>query len=440
MHQRVPRRVSAPETIGTQEERDTAPMFSPPPEMMGLHSYSGERPIFQGNSSERNVSSRPPLSLRQETPPMNGAVGSLHGNGSFQAQMPPSFPFNSENAGTDHASVPSVEEMSLSGSSLLYHAVSSGASPRVIQSIVDVDPTSTRHQNSGGHTALHCGIERYDTPLEVIRILIEANPAAARLKNCDGLTPVDLIWKRYVSPESYRSEYAKNAAARLRALMENIVAHDSVQDTKQVASSSSKMSNHTASICKAVRKQKAKNALETDNEFRRFWDLINLAIRAANRGTCNKSLHEENKRWRIVHEAVTANCPPLLIRFAAALHPEQLRQREEKYGRLPLHLAAVTCRSTLNETKTITQSLLCLYPDAASCQDCNGRLPINLALENGQPWEGCVREMFMAWPQSLSMQDRETRLVPFMLSAVGQDSDINIIFSLLREGPLEVVR
>eukprot|EP00957_Ditylum_brightwellii_P211521 15366271-Ditylum_brightwellii.AAC.1 len=86
-------------------------------------------------------------------------------NAAFQVKTP-----------SDCHTAPLVEGITLSESALLYHAISSGASPHVLQSIIDAYPSSAGYQDSSGNTALHCGIERYDTPVDVIQILIKANP------------------------------------------------------------------------------------------------------------------------------------------------------------------------------------------------------------------------------------------------------------------------
>eukprot|EP00957_Ditylum_brightwellii_P068304 5185442-Ditylum_brightwellii.AAC.1 len=260
-----------------------------------------------------------------------------------------------------------------------------------------------------------------------------------------GLTPVDLIWKRFVSPEAYRSPDVKSAAEHLHGLMKDVFIDDLEQDTKWPVSATKtkKRRKQTTAEYEAACMQRAQYALDADDEFRAFWDLMTLAIRPIKQDTSNEPMSKKNCTHWIVHEAVAMSCPPLFVRFAAALHPEQLQQREGKYGRLPLHLAAVAEYPSLldaSDPETNIQVLIQLYPDAALCEDYNGKLPIHLALESGKLWDESMQDMFMAWPSSLSIEDRTSCLVPFMLAAVGKKADINTIYSLLCEGPCEVNR
>jgi ankyrin repeat protein len=77
----------------------------------------------------------------------------------------------------------------------------------------------------------------------------------------------------------------------------------------------------------------------------------------------------------MVHDAVLLGCKPLLLRFAAALYPEELLQRDELSGRVPLHMAAA------QGSKHILQTVPQLEPRTISIRDSGGQLPLHVAIQ-----------------------------------------------------------
>lgn len=324
------------------------------------------------------------------------------------------------------------------GPTPLYEAVASGSSYDTIKSMIDLDPRSTGHQNGAGLTPLHTAIERYDVPMSIIRLLLASNPSTASMPRTDGRTPLDLLWKRCVDPDSFRIQSSILAANKLATLMEMAVSDDGCHrppssqsgsegdiDLEEGSESPSGLSKRDMD-----RKARAMRILLSNPLLRDFWDLMTLFVRAAHHGTIADPLPAECGRWRIVHSCVATRCEPLLIRFAAALYPEQLRERDEQSGRLPLHnTSALSCERSAN---SIDKAVLRLWPRGAWCHDDDGRLAINLAIEAGKPWR-FIRALLLCAPPSLLTRDTKTQMMPFMIAATSPDASLDCSYRLLRD-------
>ena len=325
-----------------------------------------------------------------------------------------------------------------SGPTRLYEAVASGSSYDTIKSLIDLDPSSTGHQNGAGLTPLHTAIERYDVPMSIIRLLLASNPSTASMPNTDGRTPLDLLWKRYVDPDSFRIQSSIVAANQLATLMEMAVSDDGCNRPPSSQSGSEEdvdveeNSRKQSGLSKRDmdRKARAMRILLSSSRLRDFWDLMTLFIRAAHHGTIADPLPSDHGRWRIVHSCVVTRCEPLLIRFAAALYPEQLRERDEQTGRLPLHItSALSCKRSAN---SIDKTVLRLWPRGAWGHDNEGRLAINLAIESGKPWR-FVRALLLCAPPSLLTRDTKTQMMPFMIASASPHASLDCSYRLLRD-------
>ena len=57
--------------------------------------------------------------------------------------------------------------------------------------------------------------------------------------------------------------------------------------------------------------------------------------------------------------------------------------------------------------------------------------PLLTAVKEGLPWEGITAEIFKANPDIVQDIDESTNLMPFMIAAVGENSSLDSVFSLL---------
>ena len=86
----------------------------------------------------------------------------------------------------------------------------------------------------------------------------------------------------------------------------------------------------------------------------------------------------------------------------------------------------------------VVQELLTIAPETLLAKNSKGHYPLHLALYNQQSYD-TLTCLFKAAPKTITMRDEKTKLLPFMLAAVGewknQIDQIAIIYQLLREDP-----
>jgi hypothetical protein len=63
------------------------------------------------------------------------------------------------------------------------------------------------------------------------------------------------------------------------------------------------------------------------------------------------------------------------------------------------------------------------YPKLARIRDVSGRLPLEIALENGYGWYTGANELVKAFPESLSTPETSSGLFPFLFAATVESTD-----------------
>mmetsp|Transcript_11916 Transcript_11916/g.17197 ORF Transcript_11916/g.17197 Transcript_11916/m.17197 type:complete len:291 (-) Transcript_11916:2194-3066(-) len=124
----------------------------------------------------------------------------------------------------------------------------------------------------------------------------------------------------------------------------------------------------------AVSSEEAKMLLNSkrDSNFKIFWNKVELLLKAEFSSLAKKS-GKRAKKWFIVHASVTVKkCPIDVLRLALKFYPEQSQIFDED-RKLPLHLALQ------NGNPDHIQILLNSYPLAASIMDGSGRYPFVIA-------------------------------------------------------------
>ena len=78
----------------------------------------------------------------------------------------------------------------------------------------------------------------------------------------------------------------------------------------------------------------------------------------------------------------------------------------------------------LNETRGGSLEL------ARHCRD-DGSLPLHLALRKGLRLSEGVGRILQAYPEAVSVRDPQTNLLPFLLASVGENAEVETIYSVL---------
>ncbi len=94
----------------------------------------------------------------------------------------------------------------------------------------------------------------------------------------------------------------------------------------------------------------------------------------------------------------------------------------------------------VQKIKGTTKALLHLNPSDAKKQNQRGELPLHIAIKSGQCWStGVIPELISAYPESLSIRDKETDLFPFQIAAVKHDFKYGIDVKEQSEEKLETI-
>lgn len=100
----------------------------------------------------------------------------------------------------------------------------------------------------------------------------------------------------------------------------------------------------------------------------------------------------------------------------------------------------------MEKVNGVVRSLLDLNSYHATVPNKDGDIPLIVALKSGQTWSmGAIQELIKAYPESLSIKDATTGLLPFQIAAVkhnnrfggdGEVQQVNTIFEMLLRWPM----
>lgn len=267
------------------------------------------------------------------------------------------------------------------------------------------------------HTACRCGAS-----LDVLEVLIQANPQAVHQRDLEGLTPLLRLWVRYFV----------------------ILGNDVIEGVRDQA--------------------------DLVGELGDAWKKTDLLLHAAHYGSLER---REASSTFSLHAAAAVDCPRAVVNIAATVYPDQLLQQDDK-GRTPLMLAAQapiykvrdlsddgyslediihgdnvagdSIDDTSNDSQPsvielLLQSCQMESTSAACLTDGCGRLPLHVALLSGKRWNQGVMPLVESFPDALGSpvkgNDSTTckGLYPFMIAAVGDRGDLTSSYELLRHSP-----
>eukprot|EP00567_Pseudictyota_dubia_P002541 CAMPEP_0197465462 /NCGR_PEP_ID=MMETSP1175-20131217/64553_1 /TAXON_ID=1003142 /ORGANISM="Triceratium dubium, Strain CCMP147" /LENGTH=511 /DNA_ID=CAMNT_0043001479 /DNA_START=5 /DNA_END=1540 /DNA_ORIENTATION=+ len=193
----------------------------------------------------------------------------------------------------------------------------------------------------------------------------------------------------------------------------------------------------------------------TNEMLFRLWQKVEVLLRAAYNGQlrCEQS---GVGGFRPLHAAASApHFPSLVLRLACMLFPDEVSSRDEN-GFTSLHVASSrrSCEAFADpdaetyaelvrwgsdrEDESMIAFLSSLNPDSTQVFSNEGRLPLHLAIENGQSIAD-IQHLLSLSPHSLEATDMKTKLRPFMLAAVGEGTSLDSVHLLLLRNP-ELVR
>jgi len=161
---------------------------------------------------------------------------------------------------------------------------------------------------------------------------------------------------------------------------------------------------------------------DSSSRVARLWKSLVIMVHA---------VPQEDETFRMVHAVIALNCSPAIVAHALTLYPEQAGQRDSK-GCTPLMLAALSL-DTVHPAVICT--LLQFYPEAACMTDVDGRLPIDIIAESSKYDEELWEALVKAEPRAVDTRDLRDKMFPFMTAAIGDKSNMNSVYRLLRAKP-----
>ena len=342
----------------------------------------------------------------------------------------------------------------------LHHAARFKAPRDVVQLLLRDHPsmgrTAASRRCSKGRSPLFYAI-RYDAPDGVVELLLEANPEAVLEPDRDGVTPLALVWDRYVT--SFEGRRALQPyVAKLHAFLDGAVAERGNNEEKDGDK------DREEEVVKL-----GGNVTIGNSKLRGKWEKANMLLRATfgfpvadDAGRKQKEEEEEEeeldeweqvavpqdapadkaaadakrrkRKWRILHAASAVRCHPTLFQLACVMHPEQAAELDEndlyytddvvagnaaaddndasdttsERITTALHLAAASPAHG-KDGRTVLTTLLAMNPSAASVVDgITGSLPLHTAVENERKvhwiYDG-IAALFEANPDAIRAKD-----------------------------------
>ena len=136
----------------------------------------------------------------------------------------------------------------------------------------------------------------------------------------------------------------------------------------------------------------------------------------------------------ILHGLLNMKAPLNAILVAIKLSPEAASCSDSE-GNLPLHHAVIRRPFRVKFTKMLRE-LLEAHPQAATARNNAGDTPIHMAIRERIAWEDGLGEIVSMNRDVFELRDQRTGLYPFLLSAsLGGNVAVNTTFSLLRAKP-----
>ena len=309
------------------------------------------------------------------------------------------------------------------------------ASVEVVQVLLkDGHDTQITMRDVDGDTPLHSAC-RCGAPIEVLRVLLEANPSVVNERDYEGLTPLLRLW------------------VRCFVMLGGDDALDNI---------------------------KCFNDL--NGELADTWRKTELLLRCAYMGSLHNNNNNNNNsttttglppnyNFRIVHAVSAVDCPRPVVKMAAVLYPKQLEELDE-VGMTPLLIASQAPifkvrdlsdegfmledrvygdgengNDDMNDDErtdstqpSVLDILVTASPRAACIASTNegpwkGRLPLHLAIATGKPWSEGIKSVLTAYPDAISIIDPQTGLFPFLQAATSDQPDCGTILELLKKDP-----
>lgn len=292
-----------------------------------------------------------------------------------------------------------------------------------------------------------------NAPLDILSNIVTSNPLACAIEDRCGLTPFDWLWIRYLLQEhSYRedSHIRPIRVSRRRIVSEELPKESKVQSKRLIDIIIARARNQdTVALHQQILNSRELQLLE------KIRILLPAAAESLSKCKSGCNMYNSSKTsssWSDMHAAAYLECPPFLLLMTVISSPRLLMVKDS-FGNLPLHYLAARSDYKKNIPSGVTstpreyseaipiEEIVSLNPRMLQIYNGEGRLPIHIAIDRHvskrNEHGGISKALILCKsdPETLEKIDGKTGLLPFVLSAVGPSSDLDLIYNLLRECP-----
>ena len=322
------------------------------------------------------------------------------------------------------------------------------------------------------HAACRCG-----APIEVIEVLLHANPHAVRERDYEGLTPLLRLWVRYFvilgddviqnvkGPGDFVGELGE--AWSKTELLLRCAYHGVPPSCANVFIREEGPPEEQQLPAGEQPQQQQQQPLVSLQEQQYAADLKSGGIPGITKGLSYQA-GAFNTSFQAVHAAAAVDCPRPVVKIATIIYPHQADEKDQN-GLTPLLIAArapifkvrdlsdegylledrihgdnVADGDENNDNEnddnspgqpSVIEILLSASELAACVPNPEGRLPIHLALECGKQWNQGIKDIIQCYPEALCIPDSRTGLVPFQIAATTTAVDLTTVFEVVRYNP-----
>jgi ankyrin repeat protein len=271
-------------------------------------------------------------------------------------------------------------------------------------------------------TPLHIAIlEAADSHPELIQLLVETAPEAARQRDVEGLLPIEILTQKILMKEE-----------RLRYITHHPVSSRTGRDLE--ANWQCAYSLVKAAQGKQGQGQGLRLASSPTSE-------INIGIHCV---YSEEEVHGESTnnavipaRQLMLHACLKGNDIPLaLIERAMKRYHDQLEDIDE-HGDLPLHLVAAQGQAA-DDTDDLLGEILNAYPPATCVRNNLGAMPLDLAIASGRRWETGIEKLLQVNPEALfesTVSVIPESLYPLIFATLLQHNATSLVFGMLTAKP-----
>lgn len=300
----------------------------------------------------------------------------------------------------------------------LHWACSGGPPSDVVQVLLDTYPSAARKTDKEGSNALHFATH-YSASAAVVHALLSKYPKAASLQDRYGRTPL---------------LHAVEKCAGMDVL-EQLVQVDPSVITLPCLPEGQRNAPTTRGIAQRTPLYMAWSAVLLDRNAReskrgRKWEKALFLLQSAHKHTRNvKYSFSSMTLSTFLGAAIELDLylPTEVVPMAVTMHPEQLCERDEVSGRMPLLQAAAAPLVSRQRSDELISLLLQANPSVIKTRDRSGKSALQLALESGKPWSAGVQRLFQANPDAIYWVDNagmSTALAAATVSTSIADSDV----------------